>query len=262
MTQVTKANFAITEPGKELLGLLRENWGTEIVVRPKTRMKDGVAGIWPTEMEIDTPMKRLNRHLPTEAFHELGEYIKPEHVGKFKQLVESGKFEVEKALQVVKYAPRVADLSFQPDDWEEANAANSPSFATFCKYRGQETAVRLMVAMLCEVAEDFGRRSDITEKASISISHRLINKIKSLTLADFKLALNMLRNQPQRISNLDSQTVINFVKAFAKKKQELAAKQNIESRAVHAESVGEIAGRYEERKKREMRFDEIYKLYK
>ena len=119
-----------------------------------------------------------------------------------------------------------------------------------------------MVAMLAELSDDFGRRSDLNPKRSLAIANRLLNKIKNLTLSEFKLALNMIRNNPSRISNLDSQTVINFVKAFKDKKLEIAQKQSEEERHAYAGSVLDITERYEKRKNRELRFDEVMKFYK
>ena len=261
--QIVSTNYEITEAGKAVLGALRGEWGTEVVIKDKTRLnEDGVAGIYPTEVVIDTKIKRLNRGLSKEVFHELAAYIKPEHCDRFSQIIKNGTFEVSKALQVLKVAPMVANLDFQPDDWEEAQSIDSPTFSTFCKYRGDETAKRFIIAMLIELSEDFGRRSDITKESSVSIANRLLGKVKSLTLAELKLCFNMLRNQPQRISNLDAQTTINFVKAFASKKTELAQKQSEGGRSAFSDSPLEVVERYEERRNRELRFDEVMKYYK
>ena len=261
--QPAKTGFHITEPGNEVLSLLRGDWGTMTKIVEKSRVNEkGVPGIYPTVVEIDTPIKRLNKHLSKESFHELGEYIKPEHLPRFTELINQGEFEVEKAIQVLKYAPLALLAEFQPEDWKEASDLPSPTFSTFSKYRGPETAKRLMVAMLAELSDDFGRRSDLNPKRSLAIANRLLNKIKNLTLSEFKLALNMIRNNPSRISNLDSQTVINFVKAFKDKKLELAQKQSEEERHAYSGSVLDIAERYEKRKNRELRFDEVMKFYK
>lgn len=228
MKEVQKTSSKqVSAVGEEILSDLRAAWCNVELEREVVALIDGQPGFTTKTVVVPSPVKRLNQHVQPEAFARFAAMVSPEDAPRIKAVIQSGNFEVEKAIHAFQVGPKVViDKSIRPTTWEEAEALNAPSLATLIKYKGKEKTVDLIYTLLFGFAQKFGRRNDMGEELIRELSEDIADQFRSLTVADLKVILHQSMNV-KKLFNLDYQTIFNLVAEKFGDKLEAAAERYI-----------------------------------
>lgn len=196
----------------EVLDALREAWEDRTVVRDRTTLlEDGSWAILPHEFTQPSPIKRLNQHLldQPELFHEFSELVKEDEVPQIKALIDAGTFELEKAMQCFKTIHEVLEnQSLVINGWDESLSLDTPTIATFIKYKGEEKAKTIVAGLLLILSKRFGKRNDLGEEDIKSLSTEIIAKYRPMTFSDIKMVFDDAAVISSKKFNLDQSSVI------------------------------------------------------
>ena len=212
MELVKQSNFEITKSGELVLNHLRDYWGTKSgTVEATMKDEDGRPYIGQKVVEVDTTIKRLNKGVAPELFHQFASLVKEQDVERISNIIESGLFEVEKAIQAFEVAPTLfVNKKFNPSDWEDCKKANSPSLVTLSKYKGEDKAVSMLHLLLIKFCNKFGKRNDMNESLIKELAEEIVVKYYQLSLADIIMILNDAVKVSKGVFNIDYQGVLQL----------------------------------------------------
>ena len=212
MELVKQSNFEITKSGELVLNQLRDNWGTKSgTVEAVMKDEDGRPYIGKKVVEVDTTIKRLNKDVAPELFHQFASLVKEQDVERISNIIKSGLFEVEKAIQAFEVAPTLfVNKRFNPADWEDCKRANSPSLVTLSKYKGEETTVSMVFLLVKKFCNKFGKRNDMNETLIKELAEEIVAKYYQLLLADVIMILNDAVKASKDVFNIDYQGVLQL----------------------------------------------------
>ncbi len=234
---IKSENRQIAKSGENVLEALRKTWGQREITRKATGIKDGHPAIVEKTFIVDSSNLRLNKEALQQIedggvnlFHHFAEMIKPEDEERITAIVQSGCFEVTKAIQAFEIAPMIAtDRKIKPVTWDQAAALNSPSLATLVKYKGEEKAEALIYMMTFSFAKKFGRRNDLDESQIKELAADIVVQYRNISIADLKMIFTTTLRASKKMFNLDYQGIMAVLEESRQDKMEHATRKAIDT---------------------------------
>jgi hypothetical protein len=132
------------------------------------------------------------------------------------RLIEAGKFEAVKFEQV-NGTPWVKKYSHLfPMTIKEAFELNTPSLATYRKYKGDEAAGVMVAVMIVELVQSFNVGKKMNETQIRITAQHIIKKYYFLTVADFRLCFNNAIAGEYGVvyDRLDTNVILSWLKIY------------------------------------------------
>lgn len=158
---------------------------------------------------VPSPNMRLNRNTPADVFQQLALMIQPQDEARVLAIIKAGTFEATKCLQALNAPLVAADLKLKPKTWDDARQMKTASLATIKKYKGEDKVVGLLVVMITQFCQKFGRKNDLTENLILELAHEIVGTYHALTVADIKYIFSSIVRE-SKVFNLDYFTMMQL----------------------------------------------------
>lgn len=233
-------NRQLTTYAKNFLKSLRDSWGAKKVKR-EIVLKCDESGdpIWgEEEVLLQSRNKELNKGVEREEFYRFAEMIKTEEeYGNILKIVESGDFEVMKAIQAFEAAPKIVmDRSVVIRSFEDSDKLNSPFISTLVKYKGKEKAGDLLFVMVMNFAKKFGKRNDLSEGDVLELCADIVEDFRGVNLGDIKMIFRNALFVSGKRFNLDYASVFELLKECKEERMSYAVDKQLEE---HRQMTGQ-----------------------
>lgn len=212
---VNRESFEIQEHGQQFLEDLRRAWKPQKKVRQKTKLVDGVAKIVEEEVLVPSPVRRNNLGVPAKVFYHFAEMLKPEDLDQVNKAIQSGVFDVNRAITAFQAHTQAFDRKMKLATWEDALSVESASLSSLIVYKGEEKTVALVYLMLKKMAMKFGSRVKIQTEDDggfdqlKELAEDIVTNYLTFRIADIRFVLRGLVVSGKKVFNLDYQTVMS-----------------------------------------------------
>ena len=226
-----KSDYKISKLGNSILDLIRDSWGKLPAKRKKTVLVKDQEGnermkFEEIEVEVDTPIKRINQNYPTKIFYEFASLVTEEDKPRIERMIQKKIFDVSIANKCFKSMSVALDKKVKPKTWKDSDDLRLPSINTVAIYKGKEYIEDIIFQMLVRLNKKFGKRSDLDTELIEELAEEISTNYRSFTVSDFKYMFYHLEKSSKKLFNLDYQIVIQLLEEGLEDKSKYWEEEN------------------------------------